>query len=317
MPMLSFFPMPYPDELLYSVITRYHIRSGNRRFKQTLSELIGYYPQQPLSYLLPTNLEFFVSSLPIASKYTVDDFLYINTLYPFYKSFLKPLEIFDLQKRMRVKSGKPISALAKVHIDKGKYPQKIDLRYCYECWKSDIEQYGEGYWHRMHQIPGILVCLKHQTCLHSNSFSLREIYTNCCVIKPDRDITNLELVHYLHRTIQPLLSIAKEISWLCASTSDFKGLKWLRNQYQYYLSQGGFVKRKKPGKLFFKEKEFTESIISFYGEEFLNVMNLNLDAHLGRHFSRTLFSCDVELNINRLMHILLIKFLLKSLKNIF
>ena len=27
--MIPFFPAPYPDELWYSVICRYHIRSGN------------------------------------------------------------------------------------------------------------------------------------------------------------------------------------------------------------------------------------------------------------------------------------------------
>ena len=27
--MIPFFPTPYPDELWYSVICRYHIRSGN------------------------------------------------------------------------------------------------------------------------------------------------------------------------------------------------------------------------------------------------------------------------------------------------
>jgi hypothetical protein len=27
--MLSFFPTPYPDEILYSVFARYHARSGN------------------------------------------------------------------------------------------------------------------------------------------------------------------------------------------------------------------------------------------------------------------------------------------------
>ena len=39
--MISFFPTPYPDELWYSVICRYHIRSGNPCIKYTLNELYG------------------------------------------------------------------------------------------------------------------------------------------------------------------------------------------------------------------------------------------------------------------------------------
>ncbi len=37
--MVSFFPQPYPDEILYSVIAPYHIRSGNTSPKITLQEL--------------------------------------------------------------------------------------------------------------------------------------------------------------------------------------------------------------------------------------------------------------------------------------
>ena len=39
--MIPFFPAPYPDELWYSVICRYHIRSGNPSFKYSIRELYG------------------------------------------------------------------------------------------------------------------------------------------------------------------------------------------------------------------------------------------------------------------------------------
>ena len=39
--MISFFPTPYPDELWYSVICRYHIRSGNPSVKYSIRELYG------------------------------------------------------------------------------------------------------------------------------------------------------------------------------------------------------------------------------------------------------------------------------------
>jgi hypothetical protein len=34
--MLSFFPTPYPDEILYSVFARYHARSGNIKPDETM-----------------------------------------------------------------------------------------------------------------------------------------------------------------------------------------------------------------------------------------------------------------------------------------
>ncbi|WP_338028717.1 TniQ family protein [Gloeothece citriformis] len=39
--MLRFFPNPYPDELLYSILARYHLRSGNNSPKITLKELFN------------------------------------------------------------------------------------------------------------------------------------------------------------------------------------------------------------------------------------------------------------------------------------
>ena len=37
--MISFFPSPYPDELWYSVICRYHVHSGNSCAKHTMRQL--------------------------------------------------------------------------------------------------------------------------------------------------------------------------------------------------------------------------------------------------------------------------------------
>lgn len=39
--MISFFPTPYPDELWYSVICRYHVHSGNSCAKHTMRQLYG------------------------------------------------------------------------------------------------------------------------------------------------------------------------------------------------------------------------------------------------------------------------------------
>ena len=49
--MISFFPSPYPDELWYSVICRYHVHSGNYCAKHTMRQLYGDYFQcaEPLA----------------------------------------------------------------------------------------------------------------------------------------------------------------------------------------------------------------------------------------------------------------------------
>ena len=37
--MLPYFPVPYPDELWYSTLCRYHVRSGNINTATTFQEL--------------------------------------------------------------------------------------------------------------------------------------------------------------------------------------------------------------------------------------------------------------------------------------
>jgi hypothetical protein len=85
--MLSFFPKPYPDELLYSTLARYHVRSGNNSPKITIRELFDD-PNTIATADLPSNLEALVKRLSLFSQYTVDDLILNNTLYPFYAPFL-------------------------------------------------------------------------------------------------------------------------------------------------------------------------------------------------------------------------------------
>jgi hypothetical protein len=69
--MLSFFPTPYPDELLYSILARYHIRSGNKNYSQTDIEAFNYCSHQFYKISLPSNLNYLVNNLPVSSKQNV------------------------------------------------------------------------------------------------------------------------------------------------------------------------------------------------------------------------------------------------------
>ncbi|MCY7320234.1 MAG: TniQ family protein [Phormidesmis sp. CAN_BIN36] len=70
--MLSFFPQPYPDESLYSVLARYHTRSGNTGLKLTMQELFD--SNHAIATAdLPCNLDALVGKLSLISKITVED----------------------------------------------------------------------------------------------------------------------------------------------------------------------------------------------------------------------------------------------------
>ena len=54
--MLQYFPTPYPDELWYSVLCRYHVRSGNAGSATTFRELFGDRDHAALSTFLPNGV---------------------------------------------------------------------------------------------------------------------------------------------------------------------------------------------------------------------------------------------------------------------
>jgi len=314
--MLSYFPTPYPDELLYSTITRYHIRSGNLTFNQTLLELLGYSPQQFFNLDLPNNLDYLVKRLPAASTHCSETFIQEHTLYPFYKSFLKAPEAWMLKNRMQKKLGDPIFAIAKVSkLSKG--GSRRFLRYCPVCSQQDIEKYGELYWHRMHQVPGVLICLTHRTILQESLVLVEEGYQDCHAADTKNCPICTENIAYREDTIQKLVAIAQDIAWLSNSSIDFKGLQWLRNRYEQYLIEQEFVCITPSKNIKFDKQKFAESIFNFYGQEFWGAIEPDLQTQTANYFTHCLFACDIAPVIDRTMFIVLIRFLSNSLKEFF
>ena len=83
--LLPFFTDPYPNELLYSAISRYHFYTGNISFIETLEELFN-------SRTIVPNIEFgsHLSTLiqKIGDNYSVEKLLSENTIYPFFAPFI-------------------------------------------------------------------------------------------------------------------------------------------------------------------------------------------------------------------------------------
>lgn len=74
--MLTYFPTPYPGEWWYSVLCRYHVRSGRTKHQTTVMELFGR-ERVPLSSVFPNmeQLGITASQLNIlAQKYRIKPF---------------------------------------------------------------------------------------------------------------------------------------------------------------------------------------------------------------------------------------------------
>ncbi|MBD2211882.1 TniQ family protein [Nostoc linckia FACHB-104] len=311
--MLSFFPTLYPDELLYSALARYHIRSGNKSFRQTDIELFGFHSQQLSKVTLTNNLNYLVNNLPFYSRKRVDHLLCNHTLYPFYASFLTQQEIFLLGDSIKKKFHGSVFEIAKLSL-KSTGNEKKFLKFCPVCLEEEIQQYGEPYWHRSHQIPGIYVCLNHNSFLHDSTVMIETKGIHYHAASSENCLRSDSQFSDSYQTLTQLLILAKDIEWLISSNFCFQGLSWLRNQYQSYLIKREFLTVLPGNKLKLHETELCQSIFEMYSQDFLSIVNINFIRNPAKYLSHCLLACDVNPVIDRITHILMIKFLANSLE---
>ncbi|GLC89705.1 TnsD family Tn7-like transposition protein [Lysinibacillus piscis] len=154
--MLPFFTNPYPDELLYSAIARYHFYSGNLDCKDTLEELFGSRSVIP-SVEIGSN--FTILAEKLGHQYSVESLLTNHTIYPYYASFLSKQRQQEILENVK---GDGQGLYTRLGIVAGGICRKDGLYYCSTCAKADAECYGEPYIHREHQLQGIDYCSHHE-----------------------------------------------------------------------------------------------------------------------------------------------------------
>ena len=157
--MLPFFTNPYPDELIYSAIARYHFYSGNIDCKDTLEEV---FQSRSVIPSVEVGSHFAILAEQLGSNYSVETILANHTIYPYYATFLT-------QQRQQQILGDVASdgqaLYTRLGMIAGSICRKAGLYYCAECTKSDVEQFGEPYIHREHQLQGIDYCPHHEVQL--------------------------------------------------------------------------------------------------------------------------------------------------------
>ena len=178
--MLAVYPDSYPDELLYSVFARLSNRLAFPRAQHLLAELFGT-PDAMIGVDLPSYLHYFIGVIPHGHGYTTDQFIEQHTLLPFYEPFLDQSRAATIRARMKAGGRQGFQFLLG---PKGQNLKKPDrLRYCPQCVRGDREQYGECYWHRVHQVPGVIVCPHHGVWLETSEAPARDLRA-CHAFRP-------------------------------------------------------------------------------------------------------------------------------------
>lgn len=157
--MLTYFPSPYPDEWWYSVLCRYHVRSGHPKHATTISELYNGRPMVHGRLVPGGDCTAVLSNLP-PGVLSIDDVLANHTLLPYYTRFFQADKKRQVWDALLDGHGSGITSL------RTQMPDGTEgLKYCPTCYLLDTEKYGEPFWHRVHQIPLLPICPMHQVPL--------------------------------------------------------------------------------------------------------------------------------------------------------
>ena len=308
--MLSFLPNPYPDELLYSTLARYHIRSGNTSSKITLQEL--YNDTKTIATTdLPSNIDALIKQLPPLSSHTANNLINNHTLYPFYASFLPQQRAIMIQKSMKGQYGGHIHAFTGISASSIPTPQFF--RFCSDCLKQDEQEYGEIYWHRIHQTPGVLVCPYHGTPLHNSTVNyqgLNQHKYEAASLENCRE--NASVPNYSVKALKILCQISQDIAWLFNHQQLPQPLDWYRQRYLNLLIDKKLATASKR----VYQKQLIDEFIFFFGQEVLE----NLSSMIDNKDDHNWLSSIVRKNrksFHPIRHLLMMIFLKGSAKAFF
>jgi len=205
---LNNFPVPYPDELIYSLVARAGIRSAITSPKQLLEKVFG--DRKVIATLdLPSHLSAISNLLVNTGKFDIQRLIYEHTMFPIYAPFI------DESIRLRALKGMGSRSKSSVHLMLGAVASVVktsdNFRSCSLCVAEQKQKYGESYWSRLWQLPSLPCCPIHGllnqslTSYHDNRHTFHLYDQIKCNIPLNKDNNDKKLLHYLAKKAQEVL----------------------------------------------------------------------------------------------------------------
>ena len=271
---MNFFPTPYPDEILYSTLARYCIRSGNIKEIHNFEDLFG--TRNCIAVMeLSTQLDALIENMPISTKYTAEYFIYKHTLFPYLAAFIPRDRAEKIIETM--KNGEGAVSYMRIGLISNSINLNKYFRFCPECFKEDIERFGEPYWHRSHQVTGVFVCLKHKIPLYNSTELIRAgnrqrfISASCknCIVEKE--------ISYSNYLMKKMLWMAGDVEILLNNQFGFKKTEWFRNQFRVKLIEKGYARMNN----YIHQKKLKQDFVDFYGHEYLALVQSPVSVNSG------------------------------------
>jgi hypothetical protein len=241
--MINHFPTPLPDELFYSLCARYGERVRYSGIEAVNEDLFGARGKSAVVDL-PSHLGHFVRSLPPNHDLTLSRLIYKYTLLPFYAPFLPVGRLGRVFKDMEGSDGGAIHKCA------GITPSNVRLhnwlRYCPVCISDDRGSSDRCcYWHRLHQVPGVEVCPRHEVFLENSNVRARNRVNSALYVAAERAIfsTNVRRLDLQDEVHRGLLGVARDAVWLLDQFGLNPGYDLLNTHYLEMLSGKSLANR--------------------------------------------------------------------------
>ncbi|MEB3103976.1 TnsD family transposase [Ferviditalea candida] len=306
--MIPNLPTPYEDELLYSILARCRIRNGTLSHKAFLQDAFGH-SGISASVFLPSGIDNLVSNLPPSSTITSDQLIFQHTMFPLLTAFLSPKQREKVYEGMKGLDGKGIHTTAGIMASSIKINSR--LRFCRQCNLIDKSVYGEYYWHRMHQIPGLDICMRHEEWLQDSKVPTNQLNKHV-YIPPNEE--NCKVDSVITKTPLALLEkyrfLSKNIESLLNYTFPNRPFEWFGKFYVSRLQNRGYASQK--GRV--DQLRLEQDFVLFYGNEFLSLLQSDL---AGNHHWLSDITRFHRKSFSFLRHLLLMNFLDVTLEEIF
>ena len=299
---LLFFPTPYPDEMLYSVLCRYHLRCGNPSAPQTNLEIWG--KRYGKTLFLPDGIVHFSNKIPESSSLTTERIISQNTILPWLAPFMTDARAKQLTYALIYGNKKIYNMTGLARTNTFNLPY---LRYCSQCVDEDIVKYAETYWHRIHQLPDIIVCSKHQSVLINSQYRTNELkYGFFDALSAAGDASRI----FGDTELSKHTAIAGDAAWILQNGMNLGGLERTKELYNGWLQAKGY--RLTNGTT--AVKKLGADIASFYGYELLDPLGAYNSGVCS--WLKTLLQSK-ETNCRPILHLLLMRFIAGSAEMFF
>jgi hypothetical protein len=258
---MRYFPTPYPDELLGSVLIRacHHLGLSPKSLVKVLED-----GSSDLFYLYPS----FFQGLSHRTHLSPRDLLVNHTVFPYAAIALPAARRSLLERELLSSSARGNSvrlrAALGLHIE-----DMSRRRFCKQCRDEECKEIGESYWHRLHALPGVFVCPQHGKPLCVSGISVLPKLSNVNAKLPQEvDGSPVDWGLDAH-TLQRLAAVVLESIALPAETwSD------VSNEYQRYAMKIGAMN----WQCCWDVQQCVLDFNRFYGDRFLDKVGLQLSS---------------------------------------